>query len=574
MALFAPDALPDAAVPGIAPLIEEFARSRAYRRVKRAYDFVSATALLVDAEGRFLLQHRDDKPDIVNPGLWGSFGGRVEPYETDEAETPDEGFCASCEEELAWRPRHFELYTAGAVPLAARRGRRAASSCTSTPRRSMCRSRRLTLGEGQAMASFAPDALPEHIVPALRGAHRAVRAASRLYARDDAPATAREHRRLIRSIRYTVMLCPRRTRAIFAPEEHGGTTITCRAKMSAGVILVDAQGRVLLQLRDDNPKIMFPGHWGLTGGAANAGETPEQTARREVTRGDGPDARRASSRSGPTTSARRRRGAESAARDEAPRTTRCTSSTRRARRRWRRWCAARDASCASSRRTRSRRLDIAYNHREVLEDFFASPAYGLYLRGGPFGEDGDDGDRPAAQRSWPRSTPATPWFEALMQAIALWERAGGDGRRTRSTATSSAARRSTGCCWRNACIAEADGADPGGGRRAAALRRRRRSPGVQPASRIGDERLRELIGEAKHRAHLNYVYGVTVEEALQYAVELEVSKERGDRQHPRPALRRGCRATPSTSASTGGRARSCCARSARRRSGRTPRTSR
>ena len=37
-----------------------------------------------------------------------------------------------------------------------------------------------------------------------------------------------------------------------------------------------------MQLRDDNPAIMYPGHWGLTGGAAAKGETPEQTARREV----------------------------------------------------------------------------------------------------------------------------------------------------------------------------------------------------------------------------------------------------------------------------------------------------
>ena len=33
-----------------------------------------------------------------------------------------------------------------------------------------------------------------------------------------------------------------------------------------------------MQLRDDNPKIMFPGHWGLTGGAGQPGETPEQTS--------------------------------------------------------------------------------------------------------------------------------------------------------------------------------------------------------------------------------------------------------------------------------------------------------
>ena len=43
---------------------------------------------------------------------------------------------------------------------------------------------------------------------------------------------------------------------------------------------------------------------------------------------------------------------------------------------------------------------------------------------------------------------------------------------------------------------------------------------------MDDERLRDLIGASKHRAHLNYLYGVVVEEALQYAVELEITKER------------------------------------------------
>jgi hypothetical protein len=51
-------------------------------------------------------------------------------------------------------------------------------------------------------------------------------------------------------------------------------------------------------------------------------------------------------------------------------------------------------------------------------------------------------------------------------------------------------------------------------------------PESPAGERLSDERLCALIGDAKHRAHLNYLYGVTVEEALQYAVELEVSKER------------------------------------------------
>lgn len=36
---------------------------------------------------------------------------------------------------------------------------------------------------------------------------------------------------------------------------------------------------------------------------------------------------------------------------------------------------------------------------------------------------------------------------------------------------------------------------------------------------------REVLGENKYRAHLNFYYGVTVEEALMFAVEEEVSKE-------------------------------------------------
>ena len=39
------------------------------------------------------------------------------------------------------------------------------------------------------------------------------------------------------------------------------------------------------------------------------------------------------------------------------------------------------------------------------------------------------------------------------------------------------------------------------------------------------EEFRRLIGPAKYRAHLNYLYGVVVEEALQLAVEQDVHKE-------------------------------------------------
>jgi 8-oxo-dGTP diphosphatase len=167
MALYAPDALPTATVPGLAGVIEEFARSDAYKRVKHEWDLISTTGLLVDAEGRFLLQLRDDKPGIVNPGMWGSFGGRVEPHETDARETPDQGFLREMQEELGWRPRSFELYT----------GARYRSLSDADARHQLIYVYAapvdvpldaLVLGEGQAMDVFAHDALPENTVPALR----------------------------------------------------------------------------------------------------------------------------------------------------------------------------------------------------------------------------------------------------------------------------------------------------------------------------------------------------------------------------------------------------------------------
>jgi len=43
---------------------------------------------------------------------------------------------------------------------------------------------------------------------------------------------------------------------------------------------------------------------------------------------------------------------------------------------------------------------------------------------------------------------------------------------------------------------------------------------------LDEDEFRRLIGAAKYRAHLNFYYGVLVEEALQLAVEDEVVKER------------------------------------------------
>ncbi|OUE32185.1 Diadenosine hexaphosphate hydrolase [Clavibacter michiganensis] len=54
--------------------------------------------------------------------------------------------------------------------------------------------------------------------------------------------------------------------------------------MSEGcqVVLVDAAGRILLQLRDDIPTIAFPGMWAIPGGMLEPGETPLACVVREV----------------------------------------------------------------------------------------------------------------------------------------------------------------------------------------------------------------------------------------------------------------------------------------------------
>ena len=44
--------------------------------------------------------------------------------------------------------------------------------------------------------------------------------------------------------------------------------------VSAAAIIHDNAGNILLQLREDLPKVAFGGYWGLFGGRVEAGETP------------------------------------------------------------------------------------------------------------------------------------------------------------------------------------------------------------------------------------------------------------------------------------------------------------
>ncbi len=54
-----------------------------------------------------------------------------------------------------------------------------------------------------------------------------------------------------------------------------------RVKKSA-VILPYQNFEVLMQLRDENPEILYPGHWGFFGGTVEPDEHPLACARREL----------------------------------------------------------------------------------------------------------------------------------------------------------------------------------------------------------------------------------------------------------------------------------------------------
>jgi len=138
---------------------------------------------------------------------------------------------------------------------------------------------------------------------------------------------------------------------------------------SAGIILVNRRGQVLLELRANDPAIPYPGYWGLTGGGGLPGETPEATALREVEEETGwrvpsmtffrvyhfegvPPGPRYEVHifHAPAPNGDLRPGEGAALRFFSP--------------------------------EKLTGLDLAYNHAQVLADFVASPDYRAYLAGG------------------------------------------------------------------------------------------------------------------------------------------------------------------------------------------------
>jgi 8-oxo-dGTP diphosphatase len=59
---------------------------------------------MLQRDGRWLMQLRDEIPAIVAPGCWGLFGGHL-----DAGETPEQALRHELLEEISWQPPELEL---------------------------------------------------------------------------------------------------------------------------------------------------------------------------------------------------------------------------------------------------------------------------------------------------------------------------------------------------------------------------------------------------------------------------------------------------------------------------------
>lgn len=64
---------------------------------------VEVALAMLEREGRWLMQLRDEIPTIVAPGCWGLFGGHLDP-----GETPEQALRRELLEEISWQPPALE----------------------------------------------------------------------------------------------------------------------------------------------------------------------------------------------------------------------------------------------------------------------------------------------------------------------------------------------------------------------------------------------------------------------------------------------------------------------------------
>ncbi len=66
---------------------------------------ISVALAMLQRDGRWLLQLRDDIDSIIYPGHWGLFGGHVEP-----GESPADAVQRELMEEISWAPSTLLLH--------------------------------------------------------------------------------------------------------------------------------------------------------------------------------------------------------------------------------------------------------------------------------------------------------------------------------------------------------------------------------------------------------------------------------------------------------------------------------
>jgi 8-oxo-dGTP diphosphatase len=64
---------------------------------------VEVALAMLEREGRWLMQLRDQTSSIVAPGCWGLFGGHLDP-----GETPEQALRRELLEEISWQPPALE----------------------------------------------------------------------------------------------------------------------------------------------------------------------------------------------------------------------------------------------------------------------------------------------------------------------------------------------------------------------------------------------------------------------------------------------------------------------------------
>ena len=65
---------------------------------------IEVALAMLQRDGRWLIQLRDEIPTIVAPGCWGLFGGHLEP-----GETPEQALRRELLEEISWQTPDLEL---------------------------------------------------------------------------------------------------------------------------------------------------------------------------------------------------------------------------------------------------------------------------------------------------------------------------------------------------------------------------------------------------------------------------------------------------------------------------------